>query len=189
MARILGFRPGSIPGVGEHLFLLCLTFFLLHFFLFISCLFCLTFLGLLTELCNIIIELQSVYWLQIIYSMHWNHYHTVYNYRSMSNNSRHTSSNKPTTVQCGIQSNVLLMIYVRCFESGHNFYHIYSWNMPERVWVEFQGDFFDFPQSPITVMGCWQCLPLSVIQLKGKHCPKRHYCTGVVDKFGLCIVL
>ena len=99
MARILGFYPkgpGSIPGVGEHFFF---TLFLLHFFLFISCLSCLTFLGLLTELCNIIFELQSVYWLQIIYSMHWNHYHTVYYYRNMSNNSRHTSSNKPTTVQ------------------------------------------------------------------------------------------
>ena len=24
--------------------------------------------------------------------------------------------------------------------------------------------------TPIMAMGCWQCLPLSVIQLKGKHC-------------------
>ena len=23
-------------------------------------------------------------------------------------------------------------------------------------------------------MGCWQCLPLSVVQLKGKHCQKPH---------------
>ena len=29
-------------------------------------------------------------------------------------------------------------------------------------------------------MGCWQCLPLSVVQLKGKHCRN-----GVVDTFGL----
>ena len=24
--------------------------------------------------------------------------------------------------------------------------------------------------TPITAMGCRQCLPLSVVQLKGKHC-------------------
>ena len=24
--------------------------------------------------------------------------------------------------------------------------------------------------TPITAMGCWQCLSLSVVQLKGKHC-------------------
>jgi hypothetical protein len=33
-------------------------------------------------------------------------------------------------------------------------------------------------------MGCWQCLPLSVIRLKGKHCRKPHCCNGVVDTFG-----
>ena len=26
--------------------------------------------------------------------------------------------------------------------------------------------------TPITAMGCRQCLPLSVVQLKGKHTPK-----------------
>ena len=26
--------------------------------------------------------------------------------------------------------------------------------------------------TPITVMGCRQCLPFSVVQLKGKHCQK-----------------
>ena len=26
--------------------------------------------------------------------------------------------------------------------------------------------------TPITAMGCRQCLPLSVVQLKGKHCRK-----------------
>ena len=26
--------------------------------------------------------------------------------------------------------------------------------------------------TPITAKGCWQCLPLSVVQLKGKHCRK-----------------
>ena len=37
--------------------------------------------------------------------------------------------------------------------------------------------------TPITAMGCWQCLPPSVVQLKGKHCRKPHCCNGVVDTF------
>ena len=40
-------------------------------------------------------------------------------------------------------------------------------------------------RTPITVMGCRQCLPLSVVQLKGKHCPKPHCRNGVVDTFEL----
>ena len=39
--------------------------------------------------------------------------------------------------------------------------------------------------TPITAMGCRQCLPLSVVQLKGKHCRKPHCRYGVVDTFGL----
>ena len=35
-------------------------------------------------------------------------------------------------------------------------------------------------------MGCRQCLPLSVVQLKGKHYRKPHCCNGVVDMLGLC---
>ena len=35
--------------------------------------------------------------------------------------------------------------------------------------------------TPITEMRCRQCLPLSVVQLKGKHCGKPHCCNGVVD--------
>ena len=38
--------------------------------------------------------------------------------------------------------------------------------------------------TPITTMGCRQCLPLSVVQLKGKHCQKLHCRNGVVDTFG-----
>ena len=34
-------------------------------------------------------------------------------------------------------------------------------------------------------MGCQQSLPLSVVQLKGKHCRKPHCRNGVVDMFGL----
>ena len=37
----------------------------------------------------------------------------------------------------------------------------------------------------ITAMGCQQCLPLSIVHLKGKHCQKPHCCNGVVDHLGL----
>ena len=43
--------------------------------------------------------------------------------------------------------------------------------------------------TPITAMGCRQCLLLSVVQLKGKHCRKPHCRNGVVDTFGLSILL
>ena len=33
-------------------------------------------------------------------------------------------------------------------------------------------------------MGCQQCLPLSVVKLKGKHCQKPHCRNGVVGTFG-----
>ena len=35
-------------------------------------------------------------------------------------------------------------------------------------------------------MGCRKCLPLSVVQLKGKHCQNPHCRNGVVDTFGQC---
>ena len=38
--------------------------------------------------------------------------------------------------------------------------------------------------TPITAMGCQQCLPIGVVQLKGKHCWKPHCHNGVVDTFG-----
>ena len=38
--------------------------------------------------------------------------------------------------------------------------------------------------TPITAMGCRQCLPLSVVQLKSKHCRRKPHCrNGVVDTF------
>ena len=37
--------------------------------------------------------------------------------------------------------------------------------------------------TPITAMGCRQCLPLSVVQLEGKHCRKLHSRNEVVDTF------
>ena len=43
--------------------------------------------------------------------------------------------------------------------------------------------------TPITAMGCRQCLPLSVVQLKGKHCRKPRCRNGVVDMFRLCPIL
>ena len=42
--------------------------------------------------------------------------------------------------------------------------------------------------TPITAMGCKQCLSLSVVQLKGKHCRKPHCRNGVVDMFGQGII-
>ena len=39
--------------------------------------------------------------------------------------------------------------------------------------------------TPITAMGCWQCLSLSVVQLKGKHYQKTHCRNVVVDTFRL----
>ena len=38
--------------------------------------------------------------------------------------------------------------------------------------------------TPITAMGCRQCLPLSVVHLKGKHWQKPHCRNGIVDTFG-----
>ena len=37
----------------------------------------------------------------------------------------------------------------------------------------------------ITAMECWQCLPLSVVQLKDKHCRKPHCSNGIVDTLSL----
>ena len=34
--------------------------------------------------------------------------------------------------------------------------------------------------TPITAMGCQQCLPLTVVQLKGKHC-RKPYCPNEVE--------
>ena len=38
--------------------------------------------------------------------------------------------------------------------------------------------------TPITALGCQQCLPLRVVKLKGKHCREPHCRNGVVDTFG-----
>ena len=38
--------------------------------------------------------------------------------------------------------------------------------------------------TPITAMGCLECLPLSDVQLIGKHCQSPHCLNGVVDTFG-----
>ena len=42
--------------------------------------------------------------------------------------------------------------------------------------------------TPNTAMGCQQCLPLSVVQLRGKHCRNPHCCNGVADTFGHSLV-
>ena len=38
--------------------------------------------------------------------------------------------------------------------------------------------------TPIMAMGCRPCLPLSVVQLKGKDYRKHHCRDSVVDMFG-----
>ena len=42
-------------------------------------------------------------------------------------------------------------------------------------------------KTPILAMGCQQYSPLSLVQLKVKHCLKPHCGNGVVDSFGLCL--
>ena len=47
--------------------------------------------------------------------------------------------------------------------------------------------------TPITAFGCWQCLSLSVVQLKSKHCRKPHCRNGpfgpwMVADFSLCSI-
>ena len=49
------------------------------------------------------------------------------------------------------------------------------------LWPHFAQTYL---QLPLRQWGCWQYLPFSVVQLKGKHCGKPHCCTGVVDTLG-----
>ena len=58
-----------------------------------------------------------------------------------------------------------------------------SWNF-ENAALWFKLVWMNVSTTPITAMGCRQCLPLSVVQLKGKHCRKLHCRNGVVDTFG-----
>ena len=66
---------------------------------------------------------------------------------------------------------------------------------PTGPWFEFLQNFFfsliiyNWPSpkvstTPITAMGCQQCLSLSVVHLKGKHCRKPYCRNEVVDTFG-----
>ena len=52
--------------------------------------------------------------------------------------------------------------------------------------LNYHSKFFlykNIPTTPITAMGCRQYLPLSVVQLQGKHCQKAHCHNGVADTF------
>ena len=53
------------------------------------------------------------------------------------------------------------------------------------LWSTNTGHSPNVSTTPITAMGCRQCLSLSVVPLKGKHCRKPHCHNGVVDTFGL----
>ena len=44
-------------------------------------------------------------------------------------------------------------------------------------------------QLPLRQWGAGQCLSLSGVQLKGKHCRKPHCRNGVVDTFGHSLAL
>ena len=61
----------------------------------------------------------------------------------------------------------------------------FSWQLILSEIVFLLFDRSAIAQTPITAMGCQQCLPLSVVQLKGKHCRKPHCRNGVVGIFGL----
>ena len=67
-----------------------------------------------------------------------------------------------------------------------------KWVIPAKAAAEYLSNFKarkrcphcrNVSTTPITVMGCRQCLPLSVVQLKDKHCQKPHCRNGVVDTF------
>ena len=66
-----------------------------------------------------------------------------------------------------------------------------EWNNGQEILKQQQTKFWSLAcqqspnvsTTPITVMGCWQCLPLSVVQLKGKHCRNPYCCNGVVGTF------
>ena len=63
-----------------------------------------------------------------------------------------------------------LVLTMLCYQGS-----LSSQKRPERIY------------NSLTAMGCQQCLSLSVVQLKGKHCRKPHCNNWVVDMFGLGI--
>ena len=83
--------------------------------------------------------------------------------------------------------------------------HIFSLHNQPKIWRLILSDLQRFtqialkfetckpcrniPNTPITAIKCRQCLPLSVVQLKGKHCQKSHCGIGVVvDTYGPCVL-
>ena len=51
------------------------------------------------------------------------------------------------------------------------------------LWVDFERYCSNLSTTPITAMGCQQCLPLIVVQLKGKHYPKKHCRIAVAIRY------
>ena len=72
-------------------------------------------------------------------------------------------------------------------------YNVGHWNSMEiSARASVQSGYVERPKGPnvstTPIMGCWQCLTLSVVQLKGKHCQKPHCHNGVVDMFRLGLI-
>ena len=96
-------------------------------------------------------------------------------------NSQQLNLHRHIYLSCKAQRNPALQYNIDC--------EIYQYLPARRI---YQGALVSQPlhspnvsTTPITAMGCRQCLPFSVVQLKGKHCRKPHCHNGVVDMFGL----
>ena len=78
-----------------------------------------------------------------------------------------------------LSANIFLKLIDKWYSSPHN--NSASALQPNK------GPCPNMSTTPITAMGYRQCLPLSVVQLIGKHCQKPHCCNGVVDTFKPCL--
>ena len=89
-----------------------------------------------------------------------------------------------------------LLLYEKCQQQGALlfFFQLHSNQIlicPENVFMTFDSLAGlalqvcpNISTTPIMAMRCRQCLPLSIVHLKGKHCRKPHCRNGVVDTFG-----
>ena len=63
------------------------------------------------------------------------------------------------------------------------FFAIYTWEIFGHLNSLGKKQSPNISATPITAMGCRQCLSLSVVQLKGKYWEKPHCGNRVVDTF------